>query len=74
MEEGEDKLVWMQRRKGAEWRVSKKLKRRSKGGEGSTAQRGKGTAKEKQSGTSIERRSAAREGVVKRRSGEPSKC
>ena len=30
MEEGEDKLVWMQRRKGAEQRTSKGLERRSK--------------------------------------------
>ena len=45
MEEEEDKLVWMQRRKGAERCVSKGLKRHSKGRGSSVAQRGKGTAK-----------------------------
>ena len=46
MEKREDELVWMQRRKGAEWHVSKRLKKYSKGGESSTAQRSKGTAKQ----------------------------
>ena len=45
MKEGEDKLVWMQRRKGVEWRASRKLKKRNKRRESSVAQRGKGTAK-----------------------------
>jgi len=30
LEEGKDKLVWMQRRKGAERRMSKRLERHSK--------------------------------------------
>jgi len=47
LEEGEDKLVWMQRRKGAEWRASKGLERRSKRGEGSIVQRDKGAAKQR---------------------------
>jgi len=45
LEEGEDKLVWMQRRKGVERHMSKRLKRCSKGEEGGIAQRDKGAAK-----------------------------
>ena len=45
MEEGEDKLVWVQRRKGTEQRMSRRLERCSKGRESSVAQRGKGVAK-----------------------------
>jgi len=43
LEKREDKLVWMQ--KGTERRMSKRLKKRSKGGESSAAQRGKSAAK-----------------------------
>jgi len=46
LDKREDELVWMQRRKGAEWCASKRLERRSKGGESSAAQRGKGAAKQ----------------------------
>jgi len=46
LEKREDKLVWMQRRKRAKWRMSKRLERRSKGGESGTAQRGKSAARE----------------------------
>ena len=46
MEEREDKLVWMQRRKGAEQYVSRGLERHSKGKEGGMAQRGKGAARQ----------------------------
>jgi len=45
LEKREDELVWVQRRKGAEWYMSKRLKRHSKEGESGTAQRGKGAAK-----------------------------
>jgi len=45
LEEREDELVWMQRRKGAERCASKRLEKHSKRGESSAAQRGKGTAK-----------------------------
>jgi len=45
LEKRKDKLVWMQRRKGTEQRASKRLKKRSKGGESGTAQRGKSAAK-----------------------------
>ena len=45
MEKREDELVWMQRRKGAEQRTSKRLKKHSKGGESGTAQRDKSTVK-----------------------------
>jgi len=45
LEKRKDKLVWMQRRKGTEQRVSKRLEKRSKGGESGTAQRGKSAAK-----------------------------
>ena len=45
LEKREDELVWMQRRKGTEQRVSKRLEKRSKGGESGTAQRGKSAAK-----------------------------
>ena len=33
LEKREDELVWMQRKRGAEWRVNKRLERHSKGGE-----------------------------------------
>jgi len=33
LEKREDELVWMQRRKGVEWHASKRLEKRSKGGE-----------------------------------------
>jgi len=46
LEKRKNKLVWMQKRKGAEWHVSKKLKRHSKRRESSVAQRGKGVAKQ----------------------------
>jgi len=45
LEKREDELVWMQRKRGAERRVSKRLERRSKGGEGGAAQRGRSAAK-----------------------------
>jgi len=45
LEKREDELVWMQRRKGAERCISKRLKRHSKGEKSGTAQRGKGAAK-----------------------------
>jgi len=45
LEEGEDKLVWMQRRKGAERRASKGLERHSKERGSGAVQRGKGAAK-----------------------------
>jgi len=45
LEKREDELVWMQRKRGAEWRVSKRLEKRSKGGEGGAAQRGRSAAK-----------------------------
>ena len=45
MEKREDELVWMQRRKGTERHASKRLEKRSKGREGSVAQRGKSAAK-----------------------------
>jgi len=45
LEKRENKLVWMQRRKGAEQCMSKRLERHSKGGESGTAQRGKGIVK-----------------------------
>jgi len=41
-----EKLVWMQRRKGTEWHASKRLEKRSKGGESGVAQRGKSAAKQ----------------------------
>jgi len=46
LEKREDELVWMQRRKRAERRTSKRLKRCSKRGESSAAQRGKSAAKQ----------------------------
>ena len=46
MEEGEDKLVWIQRRKGAEWRTSKRLKKHSERRDGGTAQRGRSAVKQ----------------------------
>ena len=45
LEKRKDELVWMQRRKGTERRASKRFEKRSKGGESSTAQRGKSAAK-----------------------------
>ena len=47
MEKREDELVWMQRKRGAEQRVSKRLEKRSKGGKGSAAQRGRSAAKQR---------------------------
>jgi len=47
LEKRKDELVWMQRRKGTEWCVSKRLKKHSKGGESGMAQRGKSTAKQR---------------------------
>ena len=47
MEKRKDELVWMQRRKGAERHVSKRLEKRSKGRESSVAQRGKSAAKQR---------------------------
>ena len=46
LEEGEDKLVWMQRRKEAERRTSKRLEKYSKERESGMAQRGKGAVKQ----------------------------
>ena len=46
LEKREDELMWMQRRKGAEWHMSKRLEKHSKGGESSVAQRGKSAAKQ----------------------------
>jgi len=46
LEKREDELVWMQRKSGAERRASKRLEKRSKGGEGGVAQRGRSTAKQ----------------------------
>jgi len=43
LEKREDELVWMQ--KGTERHVSKRLEKRSKGGESGVAQRGKSAAK-----------------------------
>jgi len=45
LEKREDELVWMQRRKGAEQRMSKRLKKHSKGGESGMTQRSKGAVK-----------------------------
>ena len=45
MEEGEDKLVWMQRRKGAEWHASKRLEKHNKRRDSGTAQRGRSAVK-----------------------------
>jgi len=45
LEEEEDKLVWMQRRKGAKRHTSKRLERCSKGRGSSAVQRGKGAVK-----------------------------
>ena len=45
----------MQRKRGAEWRASKKLEKRSKGGEGSAAQRGRSTAREGDSQKEVRR-------------------
>ena len=45
LEEREDKLVWMQREKGTEQRMSRRLERCSKGRESSAAQRGKSTVR-----------------------------
>jgi len=84
LEKRKNKLVWMQKRKGAEWHVSKKLKRHSKRRESSVAQRGKGVAKQcmtrrvrtySKAAHDQESQNVQQErGVVKRRSGEPSKC
>jgi len=74
LEEGEDKLVWVQRRKGTEQHTSRRHKKHSKRREGGVAQKGKGAAKwrmvkrtgkcskrERESSAPIERKSAARE-------------
>jgi len=45
LEEGEDKLVWVQRRKGTEQHTSRRHKKHSKRREGGVAQKGKGAAK-----------------------------
>jgi len=45
LKEGEDKLVWMQRRKRAERCASKRLEKCSKREKGSTAQRGRSVAR-----------------------------
>jgi len=79
-------LMWMQG-KGAERCASKRLEKHSKGGKGGAAQRGKSTAKRrmvKRTGTRSKRerkrrahreeKHSKREGVVDRRSREPSKC
>ena len=46
LEKREDKLVWMQRRKGTEQHANKRLERRSKRGKSGTAQRGKSTVEQ----------------------------
>jgi len=45
LEKREDELVWMQRKREAERRASKRLEKRSKGGEGGAAQRDRSAAK-----------------------------
>ena len=45
LEKKEDELVWIQRRKGAKWCISKRLEKYSKREESGAAQRDKGTAK-----------------------------
>jgi len=45
LEKRKDELVWMQWRKGIEWRISKRLEKCSEGGESGAAQRGKSAAK-----------------------------
>ena len=47
LEKRKDELVWMQRRKETEQRVWQCHKKHSKGGEGSTAQRGKSAVKQR---------------------------
>jgi len=44
LEKRKDELVWMQKRKGTEQHVSKRLEKRSKGGKSGAAQRGKSVA------------------------------
>ena len=55
LEKREDELVWMQRKRGAERRTSKRLEKRSKGGESGAAQRGKSTAREEGSRKEVRR-------------------
>ena len=45
MEKRKNELVWMQKRKGAERRASKRFEKHSKRGESGAAQRGKSVAK-----------------------------
>ena len=47
LEKREDELMWMQRRKGAEWHMSKRLEKHSKRGESSAAQKGKSAAEQR---------------------------
>jgi len=47
LEKRENELVWMQRKRGAERHVSKRLKKCSERGESSAAQRGKSAAKQR---------------------------
>ena len=46
LEEGENKLVWMQGEESGEWRASKRLEKRSKSRESDAAQRGRGAAEQ----------------------------
>ena len=63
MEEGEDKLVWMQRRKGAEWHASKRLEKCSEREEsGTQPEEPESAARERKSSVPTERKSTAREG------------
>ena len=60
MEEREDKLVWMQGRKGTGRHVSKRLEKRSKREESGAAQRGK---------SAVEQRTVRRTGKRSKRGG-----
>jgi len=53
LEKREDELVWMQRKRGAEWRASKRLERHSKGGE-SGAQSGEPESTAREGGSQQE--------------------
>ena len=46
MEKRENELVWMQRKRGAEQRTSKRLEKHSKGRGSGMAQKGKSTAEQ----------------------------
>jgi len=46
LEKREDELVQMQKKRGAEQHVSRRLEKRSKGRESGTAQRGKSAARQ----------------------------